>query len=178
MHIQTGDAHADKLQVVLWQSDIACGQPSSSGRGKGFFVFRKGRLRRVFVIARHAINGRLDLPDEIKRLTDKGALFDEIAGETDKIGRKVVDRLHDVRRKMRVALVVKIRKMNKARAIAAMQLEILYAQQRWLDPFRIDPRSCGQCEETETEKFSPTDHICRCSCRRHRRQNQGLLKQA
>jgi hypothetical protein len=98
------------------------------------------------------------LPNETKRFTNKGAIFDQIAGETNKIRCKVIDRLHDMRRESRIPFVVKIRKMNEARTVAAMQPKVSHAQQRGLDPFRIDASDRGQCEETEAEKFSSTDH--------------------
>ena len=111
------------------------------------------------MVPRHSVNGGFNLPNEFERLSEKGAIFNQIPGEANKVGREIVNFPYHLYRKARIPFVVKIGKMNESRSISTMQSKIPHPQQGGLDPFRIDPSRCRQSEQAEPEKFSSTDHV-------------------
>jgi hypothetical protein len=61
-------------------------------------------------------------------------------------------------REASLAFVVKIGKMNEARALPVLQTQISYPKQRGLDPFGVDSGRGRERQEAERQKLSASDH--------------------
>ena len=66
------------------------------------------------MVARVAVNGCLNLADETERLLQVVPIFNQIAGEADKLRIQFVDCANDFRRIIGVAFVMEIGEMNEA----------------------------------------------------------------
>src|SRR4051794_4259296 len=64
--VHAAQAHPDQLEIVLRQDDAAVFQPGAAGRRESLLVFPEIGAAPVIPIARAAVDGSLDLPDEIE----------------------------------------------------------------------------------------------------------------
>jgi len=149
-------SEAEELDVVFFQREAAILQPGAAGRGEGLGVVRERCAAIVIVVSRRALNRRLDLADEPKSLRCETAFLDEIARETDKIRRKLVDRADDLAGKFRVALVMKIAEMNKA-AWTRAAIKLGHAQRRGFQRRGVRAQCRRQGEGAHSKEFAAGD---------------------
>ena len=75
------------------------------------------------MISRRTVNGRSNLLNESKRFRCKMRFFDKVAGETNELGRKLIDRAHHVGGVTHVAFMMEVSKVDEA-AITRASLQI------------------------------------------------------
>jgi len=93
------------------------------------------------MVSGRAVNWRVDLADVFESFRRKPRVFDNIAGETNELGRKLIDRPNYLGRIRHVAFMVKVSEMNEA-AIprASIQIEFRDVQRCRFDEPRIGPK--------------------------------------
>ena len=108
------ESHADEFEVVVGQHQRPIHQPGPAGRRERAFKIWEGNVAPVIVVSGRAVDRLLDLLNESKRFRCKTLVFHEIAGETDKFGRQLVDRANHVRRILHVAFMMEIGEVDEA----------------------------------------------------------------
>src|SRR4029453_7278939 len=98
---------------MLLQHNAAIHQPRAASRSESLLVFLEIGAAIVIPIARAAIDGPRNLPDDVEGGRRKSSVFYQITRETDKLRRKRVDRSRDFGRVAGVALVVQITEVHK-----------------------------------------------------------------
>src|ERR1700682_2653531 len=142
--MDASQGHAHELEIVLRKNNRAINQPgAASGRERALKI-RKRNVAPVIVISRRTVNGRSNLLNETKRFRGKPSVFDEIARETDKLGRKLIDRAHPFGRIAHVALMMEVSEMDEtAGSRTSAQIEFRDPQRCRFDEPRSGPKRRG-----------------------------------
>ena len=150
--------HAHEFEIVFGKHERTIHQPGPAGRPKRAFEIGKRNVAPVIVISRRAVNRRLDLLNETERFRRKPRVFHEIAGETNELGRELIDGANHFGRVLHVAFVMEVGEMDEAAITrASAQIEFRDAQRCRFDEPRIGPERRWQRQRGQAEKLSPCD---------------------
>jgi hypothetical protein len=137
----TAASDPDYVNLAAGGADAFVHQPSATRTGEGSTDDVEIRLAPVVVIARHAIQRRLDSSEAFQGLTQKPFLFDNIAGETDEVRRERID-LGDHRLEVSlVPFVMHVSEMDKA----MYGFPLRQAHTANYDPARFKPKRVRNC---------------------------------
>ncbi len=107
-------AHPHQFEIVFRKDDRAIVQPGAAGRRERALELGKRNATPVIVISRRAVNRRPNLLNETERFRREPRVFDQIAGETNELGRQLIDGADHFGGVSHVAFVVEIGEMNEA----------------------------------------------------------------
>src|SRR5438045_7038759 len=151
--VDAAPAESHDFQIVLDEQGGIIREPSAAGCSESIYKIGMGHAALEIVVARRAINWRLDLPDKRESFRREPRLFDEVAGEADEIGRELVDGADNFRRVLGVAFVMKIAEVNEAAIARALQ-QLCYAKRGGFECRRIGAQHRRQRQSAQPQDIS------------------------
>lgn len=110
--IKTG--RTGEMDFAVVAADLFVGEPCAAGVVTAFFDEIEIAFAPVIVIAGHAVDGRFDVAHEGEGFGQVNGFFDEVAGEADCVGGKVVDGVDDAFEIWAIAFVMDVGDVDDA----------------------------------------------------------------